>query len=229
MKILLLADEEEKSLWDYYRPGMFDGYDLILSAGDLKGDYLTFIETMSNKPLVYVHGNHDGRYDVKPPEGCICAEDKVVTVKGIRILGLGGSAAYNGGKHQYTERQMEKRIRFLSGRIRAAGGVDIVLTHAAPQGLGDDTDYAHRGFEAFLPLMEKYRPRFLVHGHVHLAYGRCVERLHSYSATTIINACGRYEIEIEPTEKKELTVLEKAVNCICCIPAKLREFGEDCE
>lgn len=197
MNILLLADEECKALWDYYRPGMFDKYDLILAAGDLKGEYLTFIETLSNKPLVYVPGNHDIRYEVKPPEGCINADDDVVTVKGVRIAGLGGSAYYNGGKHQYTEKDMDRRIKKLGRKIRRAGGVDIILTHAAPKGLGDDDDYCHRGFEAFLGMMDMYKPRFLVHGHVHLNYGKNIDRIHEYGETTIINAYQRYELETE--------------------------------
>lgn len=201
MKILLLADEECRELWDYYRPGMFDEYDLILSAGDLKGEYLTFIETLSNKPLVYVYGNHDRRYEIKPPEGCINAEDDVVTVKGLRIAGLGGSAYYNGGQYQYTESDMNKRIRKLRGKIRKAGGVDIILTHAAPKGLGDDTDYCHRGFEAFLALMDTYRPKYLIHGHVHLNYGQKIERIHTFGETTIINAYRRYELHMEAPEK----------------------------
>ena len=207
MKILLLADEECKSLWDYYKPGMFDEYGLILAAGDLRSDYLTFIVTLSNKPVVYVPGNHDARYITKPPEGCICADDDVVTVKGIRIMGLGGSAYYNGGKYQYTEKEMERRIDHLKTKLARAGGVDIVLTHAAPKGLGDDSDYCHRGFEAFLPLMEKYRPVYLVHGHIHLNYGQQVERLHHYEDTTIVNAFQKYEIEVDvpmkPREKQK--------------------------
>lgn len=210
MKILLLADEECKALWDYYRPGMFDEYDLILSAGDLKGEYLTFIETLSNKPLVYIPGNHDKRYDVKPPEGCINADDDVVTVKGLRIAGLGGSAYYNGGQYQYTETDMQKRIRKLKGKIRKAGGVDIVLTHAAPKGLGDDSDYCHRGFEAFLTMMDTYKPKYLVHGHVHLNYGQKIERIHSFEETTIINAFQRYELEMEVPERVEV---KKSLPC----------------
>jgi len=206
VKILLLADEECKSLWDYYRPGMFDEYGLILAAGDLRSDYLTFIVTLSNKPLVYVPGNHDGRYDVKPPEGCICCDDDVVTVKGIRIMGLGGSAYYNGGKHQYTEKDMERRIGKLRGKVAKAGGVDIILTHAAPRGLGDDSDYCHRGFDAFLPLMERLKPVYLVHGHVHLNYGQRVERLHYFQNTTIINAYQKYEIEVDVPMKETKAV-----------------------
>lgn len=203
MKILLLADEECKSLWDYYKPGMFDEYGLILAAGDLRSDYLTFIVTLSNKPVVYVPGNHDARYETKPPEGCICADDDVVTVKGIRIMGLGGSAYYNGGRNQYTEKSMERRISRLRGKLAKTGGVDIVLTHAAPRGLGDDTDYCHRGFEAFLTLMEKYKPVYLVHGHVHLNYGQQIERIHHYADTTIINAFQKYEIEVEVPMKPQ--------------------------
>ncbi|MDO4489175.1 MAG: metallophosphoesterase, partial [Eubacteriales bacterium] len=171
MKILLLADEECKALYDYYQPGRLDGYDLILAAGDLKGNYLSFIVTMAGKPLVYVHGNHDTNHDVKPPEGCVCADDRVVVRKGVRILGLGGSAKYSNGKYQYTEEQMEKRIKRLDREIMKVGGIDIVLTHAAPAGYGDDNDYCHRGFEAFLPLLDKYKPVYLVHGHIHLNYG----------------------------------------------------------
>ena len=40
MKILLIADEEEPFLWDYYQPGRLKDIDLILSCGDLKQEYL---------------------------------------------------------------------------------------------------------------------------------------------------------------------------------------------
>ena len=79
MKLLLISDEEDKYLWEYYRPGNLDGVDLILSAGDLKASYLSFLVTMGHAPVLYVHGNHDAIYATKPPEGCDCIEDKVVT------------------------------------------------------------------------------------------------------------------------------------------------------
>ena len=97
MKLLLLSDVEDPYLWDYFQPGRLDEYDLILSAGDLKAEYLRFLVTMSHAPLLYVHGNHDGNYEKDPPEGCRCIEDQVVKVGGLRILGLGGSVRYNGG------------------------------------------------------------------------------------------------------------------------------------
>lgn len=197
MKILLISDEEDKYLWDYYRPGRFDGIDLILSAGDLKPEYLSFLVTMANRPLLYIHGNHDGRYEAFPPEGCDCIDDRLVVVNGLRILGLGGCPLYSGGPHQYTERQMRLRIWRLGRKIRRAGGVDIVLTHAPVRGYGDMDDIAHRGFEAFLPLLERWKPRYLVHGHIHLNYGVRFPHVLTYGDTTLINACGRYLLEID--------------------------------
>ena len=165
MRILAVSDEESKYFWDHYRPGKLDGIDLILSAGDLKSEYLSFLVTMANRPLLYIHGNHDGNYEKKPPEGCECIENRLVAVNGVRILGLGGSRRYNNGQHQYTNRQMERRIARLRWKLYRAGGVDIVLTHSPPAGVGDAEDVAHMGFDAFLPLMEKYKPAYLVHGH----------------------------------------------------------------
>ena len=39
--------------------GMVLGADAIISCGDLPASYLTFLVTMANRPLFYVHGNHD--------------------------------------------------------------------------------------------------------------------------------------------------------------------------
>ena len=75
MKLLALADEESPALWDYYTAGRLSEYDLILSCGDLKPEYLTFLVTMGRAPLLYVHGNHDEAYLSTPPEGCECLDD----------------------------------------------------------------------------------------------------------------------------------------------------------
>lgn len=196
MKLLLVSDEESAFLWDYFQPGTLDGIDLILSCGDLKADYLSFLVTMGRAPLLYVHGNHDLNYVNHPPEGCDCIDGNLVTVKGLRIMGLGGSLMYSGGPHQYTERQMERRIWRMKLKLMRAGGVDIILTHAPARGYGDQEDPAHRGFEAFFPLLDKYRPQYLIHGHVHKRYSSKMERVLHYGDTTIINASGRYILDI---------------------------------
>ncbi len=61
---------------------------LILSAGDLCPEYLEFLVTMLNVPLLYVRGNHDSRYDTEPPEGCDDVDDKVAEI----IIGEDGTA-----------------------------------------------------------------------------------------------------------------------------------------
>lgn len=198
MKILALSDEECPALWDFYTPGKLDGYDLIISCGDLKASYLSFLVTMARVPVLYVHGNHDTGYERQPPEGCDCIEDQLIVYNGVRILGLGGCRRYRPGAHQYTEREMRKRIRKLRFKLWWHKGVDVVVTHAPPAGVGDDADIAHRGFEAFLPLLEKYRPQVLLHGHVHMNYTMEKIRQRQLGDTRVINVYERYDVEVNP-------------------------------
>ena len=97
MKILAISDEESPYLWESNAAQKLKDYDLILSSGDLKSDYLSFLVTMAKCPVLYVHGNHDGHYATRPPEGCDCIEDKLVVYNGMRILGLGGCIRYRPG------------------------------------------------------------------------------------------------------------------------------------
>ena len=170
MKILVIADEESKYLWDFFEKSKLEGIDLIISCGDLDPRYLSFLTTFSTAPVLYVHGNHDGKYSRIPPEGCIDIEDQIYVYEGIRILGLGGSMLYSGSPHQYTERDMKKRVRKLGFQLLRHGGFDILVTHAPAYQLNDGRDLPHQGFQVFLTLMEKYRPKFFLHGHVHMSY-----------------------------------------------------------
>lgn len=203
MKILFLSDEECPALWDYYVPGRLKDYQLIISCGDLKASYLSFLVTMARCPVLYVHGNHDTRYRTDPPEGCDCIDGHVVTYNGVRIMGLGGCLKYHPGDHQYTDRQMRGRILKMRWPIRKAGGVDILVTHAPAEGLGDSEDVAHWGFPSLRAFLDKYRPGYHVHGHVHMTYGQNIPRVQTYNETTIINAFERYTLEIPDLEVPE--------------------------
>ena len=214
MRILAVSDEECPALWEYYVPGRLDGYDLILSCGDLKASYLTFLVTMGRARLLYVHGNHDESYDSRPPEGCDDIDGHLVVYNGVRILGLGGCMWYHPGKHQYSEKQMERRADKLSRALKKAGGVDIVVTHAPPRGYGDLDDPAHIGFETFLRIIDSYRPQYLLHGHVHLRYNTGLPREHEYNGTKIINVSERYTLDLPdrpypPEQKSELVRLSR--------------------
>ena len=203
MKILTLADEESKSLWDYFEKSKLDGVDLIISCGDLAPQYLSFLATFTHAPVLYVHGNHDDCYEQTPPEGCICIEDKIYNYKGIRILGLGGSMRYRDGVHQYTQGAMNRRVSRLWPKLTYSRGFDILGSHAPAYGLNDGADLPHTGFQAFNRLMDKYKPAYFIHGHVHANYGGNFKRNSVYGDTTVINAYERYLLDYEDKEKME--------------------------
>ena len=198
MRILAISDHESPYLWDHYDSSKLADIDLILSCGDLSPQYLSFLATMSNVPVLYVRGNHDDHYDINPPEGCICIEDKLYTYQGLRIVGLGGSMRYTEGTNQYTPLEMEWRARMLWLSILRHGGFDILLTHAPAAGIGDDTDLPHQGFSAFNQLLEKYHPSHMVHGHVHLNYLPMQPRVLVRGETQVINAYERYVFDVFP-------------------------------
>lgn len=188
MKILILADEESSYIWDHFDRDRFADIDLIISCGDLKPAYLSFIVTMISAPLYYIHGNHDQNYKTNPPEGCISIEDKIITYKGIRIAGLGGSMEYTGGPHQYSPPQMMKRAkRLIRGSFLKRKCFDILVTHSPARGLGDGDGHVHQGFPAFNWLLDTCKPKYHFHGHQHLNYGLNKNRIIEYNETTIIN------------------------------------------
>ncbi len=189
MRILAVADEEAKYLYDYYAPGKLDEYDLILACGDLHKSYLEFLVTLAHCPVLYVHGNHDDSYDKDPPEGCICVDDKLYVYQGVRILGLGGSYRYRKGHHMYTDREMERRVRRLKLQLWWHGGFDILMTHAPAYHINDMDNHTHRGFKVFVKLLEQYQPKYFVHGHIHKNYGVKIPKKTQYGETTILNAC----------------------------------------
>jgi len=196
MKILFVSDEESKEYWDFFRKESFEGIDLIVSCGDLKPEYLSFLVTMTSIPVLYVHGNHDDRYETRPPEGCVCIEDDIYEYQGVRLLGLGGSYRYREGVNQYTDYEMKKRVRRLWKKLWWKKGFDILVTHAPAYGINDEDTPSHRGFSVFVNLIKKYKPRYFVHGHVHMNYGRQFPREDTLGDTKIINAFCRYIVEI---------------------------------
>ncbi len=195
MKILAIADVESKNFYEYYSPGKLKDYDLILACGDLRVPYLEFLVTMARCPLLYVHGNHDERFP-REPEGCICIDDCLYEYRGLRILGLGGSYRYREGPYMYTERQMRKRIRRLRFRLWRRKGFDILVTHAPARGIHDLDTLSHRGFDCFVELLDRYKPKLFLHGHIHRSYGADIPRESQYGDTRVVNAYEYAVIEI---------------------------------
>lgn len=184
--------------------------DLLLSAGDLPVDYLEFLVDVVDRPAVLVPGNHDaelggfrwsagqataaGMPTTWPgPGGWRNADGCVVEVAGLRIAGLGGCVRYGDGPNQWTQAQQARRARRLVRRCR--GGVDVLLTHTPPRGVGDRDDPAHQGFDCLHELVERIRPRWLLHGHVH-PYGEAVPD-RPLGDTTVRNVVGSGIVDID--------------------------------
>ena len=203
MRILAISDEPSQKLWGSRCREALEGVDLILSAGDLPPSYLSFLTCFTSAPVIYVHGNHDDIYEKKPPEGCLCADGKILLIGGVRILGLGGSFRYRPDcVNMYTEPEMQSRILNLRRKLRATGGFDILLTHSPIRGVGDENHPSHRGFECFGPLLDRYRPAVMVHGHMHQAYTAFFQRERTYNGVPVINASTEYAFDLPETPNR---------------------------
>jgi hypothetical protein len=206
VKILAISDVVEPVLYGASLSSYTDGVEAVISCGDLPFEYLEYVITFSGAPLYYVRGNHDPDEEKGVPAGCISLDGRVVDAGGLVLGGLSGSRWYSGGSNQYTERAMRRRARMLSARISlgALGGrrrPDVFVTHAPPCGLGDREDPCHRGFEAFLPLIDRHEPSLWLHGHVHL-YGPGVarRRVTSRGKTRVMNVYGHQILEVPGPE-----------------------------
>ena len=202
MKILAISDVVEPVLYGASLSSYTDGVEAVISCGDLPFEYLEYVITFSGAPLYYVRGNHDPDEEKGAPAGCISLDRRVVEVGGLALAGLSGSRWYSGGPNQYTERAMRRRARMLSARIslgalRGRGRPDVFVTHAPPCGLGDREDQCHKGFEAFLSLIDRHDPSLWLHGHVHL-YGPEVadQRITSRRTTRVVNVYGHQILEV---------------------------------
>lgn len=224
MKILCISDSRDPIVYSSVVRERFNDVDLVLAAGDLDLDYYGFVVSSLNKPLLFVFGNHNLasiRYykkayaepfepvtseSFRPSYGSTYVGGKVVKIKGVIVAGLGGSRRYNRGMNQYSELQMfAKMLRLvpvlLFNRIFHGRYLDILLTHAAPMGIGDQPDPCHRGFTTFLTFMKWFKPSLLIHGHIHL-YGLSEPRQHVFRNTRVVNAYNHVVVDFEQQPKK---------------------------
>jgi Icc-related predicted phosphoesterase len=201
MKILCVSDQIDPLVYSNSIKDRFADVDMILGAGDLPMDYLDFIVTNLNKPLLFIFGNHHAEVmtDNVLEFSSTHLGSKIRREAGLIIAGLGGSMRYNLGPNQYTEVQMYFEIiklipALLFNRIFRGRYLDILLTHAPPRGIHDKPDKCHWGFKSFLWFMKRFKPRYLVHGHIHL-YDLSDIRCTRWMETEVINAYSHYVID----------------------------------
>jgi uncharacterized protein len=178
VRLLAIADEVSEALWGDtlldLRP------DVIVSCGDLPFEYLENLVSRTDKPLLYVPGNHDPELrpstlysgmsatdDGVGPPGCESIDGRIFEAAGLRFAGLGGSIRYRPGPNQYMQREMSRRAVGLWVRAwLARQHVDVLVTHSPPSGYGDSEDPPHHGFTSLVRLVTRLSPTLLIHGHV---------------------------------------------------------------
>ena len=217
MKILCVSDQIDPLVYSNSAKERYRDVDFVISAGDLPMEYLEFIVSSLNKPVHFVFGNHNldefGFYHKTPSgqyrnpfattgfsgHGATYLGFRAIREGGILLAGASGSVRYNDGLNQYTERQMRWKLvklvpALLLNKLRFGRYLDILVTHASPAGIHDKSDPCHRGFSCFLWFMKAFKPRYLVHGHIHL-YDLQDVRVSRFMDTTVINAYSHFILD----------------------------------
>jgi hypothetical protein len=208
VRILAICDEVDPRL---YSPGIEarrGQVDLLLSCGDLPAYYLDFVASMLAVPIYGIHGNHDGSLnhrkdaDGRGDWGMEELHGRVVYEQGLLIGGFDGSLRYNQGSYQYTEAGMRAQIagmipQLLKNRLRYGRFLDILVTHAPPRHIHDQEDRAHWGFESFRWFLRTFKPRYHLHGHIHLYNNRTTTRT-VFHETEVLNAYPFRELVVTP-------------------------------
>lgn len=199
MLILAVSDRIVETLYSSNVGERYTNIDLLIGCGDLPFYYLDFLVSALNKPLVYVRGNHDlspqytadGRVLYNVPGG-LDIHGKIVWMKDLLIAGLEGSMRYRPkAPYMYSDRQMSWNVyrlvpQLIWNKIRYGRYLDILVTHSPPYGIHDGRDLAHRGFRVLRSFIQRFQPRYMLHGHVHV-YRPDVPRVTRFASTTVIN------------------------------------------
>jgi Icc-related predicted phosphoesterase len=208
MRILAVSDRVMDSLYQGRVREQYPNIDLLVGCGDLPYYYLDFLTSGVDAPMVYVRGNHDkgpqhgadGRV-WKDVRGGTNIHGRVVMRRGLIVAGLEGSMRYKpGAPYMYSESEMRMQVaqmvpRLLWNRQRFGRALDILVTHSPPYGIHDRPDLPHTGFKVFLSFLKNFRPRYHLHGHIHL-YRSDVPRITQFEDTTVINVYPNYLLEM---------------------------------
>jgi uncharacterized protein len=204
IRILAVSDEPDPSLDAAATRGRIGEVDMVIGAGDLEPDYLGFVADAFDAPLRYVRGNHDvgaawsatGRSLLPEP----MRDGRIITEAGVRLLGFSGSPVYSDDRGmQVTGLGMwAKAIGSWSAASRARPL--IVVTHAPPRDMNDDTDRAHRGFTAFRWLVDRLSPPLWLHGHTALVRRGIDARCARHEGTLFYNCTGSTLVELTPPD-----------------------------
>jgi Icc-related predicted phosphoesterase len=209
-KILAVCDEVDSRLYGNGR-GVSARLkssrpDLILSCGDLPAYYLDYLVSNLNVPMYAVHGNHDTAPPLEGSEGFSRCGAHWIGGRGIRtpsgllLAGFDGSLRYNTGAYQSSQVEMQASVRglvpwLMLNRLRYGRYLDVLVTHAPPRGIHDEPDRPHTGFDAYNWVIRTFKPRFHLHGHIHLL-DRRKQTVTRVGSTDVINVYPFRELEL---------------------------------
>lgn len=211
LRILAVSDEVDQRIYSPSIRERMGDVDMVISCGDVPATYLEFLTDALHREVYYVLGNHAEeitrvgvRGIPRHPEGCVDVGFTVVRdpLTGLLIAGLPGSPRYSDQDPvQFTEFQMKWRMlrmapRLLWNRLRYGRAIDLLVTHAPPRDVGDREDPAHRGFIAMRTFIKWTKPRWHLHGHIHL-YDRSVEHTQTLHETQIVNVYPFQRLELD--------------------------------
>lgn len=206
--ILAVTDEADPRIYSETLRERMGHVAFVISCGDLPVSYLEFITDSLNRPLYYVHGNHENRCGegrTCVPGGAIDISGKVITDPGTGLIlaGIPGCLRYEDDQvGHYAEWQVGLMAHKMSPRLhvnraRQGRALDLLVSHAPPRDVNDRTDPAHRGFETLRGFLTKWSPRYHMHGHIHL-YDRSQPHQQRFHDTDVINVYPYRLLEIEP-------------------------------
>lgn len=199
IRILAVSDEPDPSLDSPVTRERIGPVDLVIGAGDLEPDYLSFLADAFDAPLRYVRGNHDVGAAWSATRRTLLPEPmrdgQVVDEDGLRLVGFSGSPTYNDRGMQVSALGMWSRVIRSSSAAQRASPV-IVVSHAPPRDINDDHDRAHRGFTAFRWLVDRLAPPLWLHGHTALVRRGMDDRCAQHNGTLFYNCTGATLIEL---------------------------------
>jgi len=203
IRILAVSDEPDASLDSPATREGLGHIDLIIGAGDLEPDYLGFVADAFHAPLRYIRGNHDVGSAWTHTEVMLLPEPmrdgQVVEEAGLRLIGFSGSPRYNERNMQISSIGMWMRVVAAWPRAQRARPV-LVVSHAPPRDVNDDSDRAHRGFAAFRWFADRVDPPLWLHGHTALVRRGIDDRMATHNGTTFYNCTGSTLIELLPPD-----------------------------
>lgn len=211
LRVLAVSDEVDQRIYSSSIRERMGDIDMVIGCGDLPASYLEFLTDALHRPVYYVLGNHAEeitrtgvRGETRHPEGCVNVGFKVVRdpLSGLIMAGLPGSPRYSDQEPvQFTEFEMILHMirmapRLIWNKFRHGRALDMLITHSPPRDAGDREDHAHRGFKSMRRFIELAKPRYQLHGHIHL-YDRTETNIHWLDSTEVINVFPYQRLDLD--------------------------------